>query len=763
MLIGRCSSFPSVPIRGDAPDPELPRPVRAAVADEMPALPPVDERWADFAVRFGPLTERYPLLLAARHELFWSSMFGWPQVGPLEPVKEVARGVLRRSQTSLPPGGCDVAFLVDSPRDILADMVLPVIERLEAQGRRAALLLTPGAATGSTWADRQATVIRWPFRLGDARERRRIFKEVRNSVPESVGPKDWPNFSRLLRMIGSLDREVMRILERLRPRVVVQVRDQTLFPTAFSTAARRLGIKTLALQHGLLGSTDVPLIADSYAVWGPSTRDQLVRAGADPDRIAVLGSPRHDSVGIADPSTGKAVRKAMGVEGKLVLTFFSGTHAERLSGRAAQVGCARWLDGAGTTLGGDVAIFVRLHPDEDDRVYRGLDGLRVLPRSLDVATVFAASDVVGSLCSTALQESVLHGKPPLQFLADDWPEMTDLWRDGLAHRVGSEAESVGHLRRLCDRAAYEATVRSVGRQPRPVFRQRRSRRRCRDRAHLSPDRHRGLSARRALGGALTVLEPDVEPPGSMQGCRLLYLTPQLESGGLERQLTYLLSAMDRGLYRPCVAVWNYDEAQPYVAALRKLSVPLVPMPPGSPAWVKVRSLRALTRRLRPEIAHSYSYYTNAAVAYACWKTSTIAVGSIRCDYEYERASGHVLGRLSGRWPRRQICNSWTALANVSRRRLDPFTPRTLEVVQNAVDLERFHPCSPPVNGPTTIVGVGALSQRKNWGVLLPALAEWRRDGLDFAFRIAGEASPRRSRSSGSEARARRACRTGRPR
>ena len=40
--------------------------------------------------------------------------------------------------------------------------------------------------------------------------------------------------------------------------------------------------------------------------------------------------------------------------------------------------------------------------------------------------------------------------------------------------------------------------------------------------------------------------------------RILYLVGQLRAGVLERQLSYLLLAMDRQRYNPAVAVWNYN-------------------------------------------------------------------------------------------------------------------------------------------------------------------------------------------------------------
>jgi hypothetical protein len=57
-------------------------------------------------------------------------------------------------------------------------------------------------------------------------------------------------------------------------------------------------------------------------------------------------------------------------------------------------------------------------------------------------------------------------------------------------------------------------------------------------------------------------------------CRLAYIIGQLRAGGSERQLTYLIEAMDRRALAPHVVVWNFAEDEPFVEALRRLGVPI---------------------------------------------------------------------------------------------------------------------------------------------------------------------------------------------
>ena len=102
---------------------------------------------------------------------------------------------------------------------------------------------------------------------------------------------------------------------------------------------------------------------------------------------------------------------------------------------------------------------MRLHPNEDDTLYSGTRSLVVFKHECDLPTTLAGADAIGSLCSTALLEGVLYGKPTLQFLADGWPELMANWRWGLAERIeSSEALSAVLPRALFDREYREHII-----------------------------------------------------------------------------------------------------------------------------------------------------------------------------------------------------------------------------------------------------------------------------------------------------------------
>jgi glycosyltransferase involved in cell wall biosynthesis len=243
--------------------------------------------------------------------------------------------------------------------------------------------------------------------------------------------------------------------------------------------------------------------------------------------------------------------------------------------------------------------------------------------------------------------------------------------------------------------------------------------------------------------AAAVAVPSTDGPPMTAGvdaastCRLLYLVGELHTGGLERQLYYLLMAMDRVRYRPEVAVWNFGENDLHIGPIRALGVPLHRFPAHSSSTAKLREFRRLVQRLNPEIVHSSTFYTNIAAYVATVGTRAIPVGSVRGDFvSCKRDSGVLVGRVSARWPREQISNNATAREVAKDAGI--FAPRRLHVVRNGLDLSRFQWEPVRTDGPAVIAGVGYLLPAKRWERLLRAAAVLNRRGLDFTIRLAGD-------------------------
>jgi glycosyltransferase involved in cell wall biosynthesis len=228
----------------------------------------------------------------------------------------------------------------------------------------------------------------------------------------------------------------------------------------------------------------------------------------------------------------------------------------------------------------------------------------------------------------------------------------------------------------------------------------------------------------------------VGAPDPARAPRVLYVVGGLNTGGEERQLYYLVRSLDRLDYNPAVAVWNFAEDGVHVSPMRALGVPLYAAAPTS-GIRKLTAFRRLVKQLRPQVVHSYSFYTNVAAAWGASGTGALAVGSVRQDFHWEkRNSGILLGRLSARWPSFLICNSFAASRSAQQSR-SFFAPKRCAVVANGLDLDRFEPGPMPSGGTPRIVGIGYLLPHKRWDRLLRAASALTRKGLRFTLDLVG--------------------------
>jgi glycosyltransferase involved in cell wall biosynthesis len=221
-------------------------------------------------------------------------------------------------------------------------------------------------------------------------------------------------------------------------------------------------------------------------------------------------------------------------------------------------------------------------------------------------------------------------------------------------------------------------------------------------------------------------------------CRILYVVRGL-LGGIERQLYYLLKTMDRQRYRPAVAIWDSAaiDSDSYLPKLDGLSVPVFVLSSGVSRIAKIAELRRLIERLKPEVVHSHSFYTNFEAWCATLGGQCITIGSVRTDFHHcKKSRGLLLGRFSARWPRHQIFNSFAA-AEQARNELTFFAPRQVFVIRNGIDFQHFTTTPPPNIQRTQIIAMGHLHPRKRWDRLLWAARDLKKKGLEFFVRVAG--------------------------
>ena len=235
---------------------------------------------------------------------------------------------------------------------------------------------------------------------------------------------------------------------------------------------------------------------------------------------------------------------------------------------------------------------------------------------------------------------------------------------------------------------------------------------------------------------------DAPSKGSSR-CRILYIIGQLGWGGSERQLSYLLRAMDHERYPSHVLVWNYSPDHRYVDEIRSLSVPIHFFPQGTSSAAKLQGVRRLAQSLGAEVIHSCSFFTNFPAYWAALGTKAVALGSLRGNFDdHKKDSGLWRGWLSARWPRYHISNSFSS-AERARCSGGIFYPKHIDVVRNGLDLQRFCVLNGNAVVKEYIVGVGSLLSLKRWDRVLRIVYEVKRKGAECRVRIAGDGPERR--------------------
>lgn len=224
---------------------------------------------------------------------------------------------------------------------------------------------------------------------------------------------------------------------------------------------------------------------------------------------------------------------------------------------------------------------------------------------------------------------------------------------------------------------------------------------------------------------------------SAGGHRIVFLVGQLGGGGLERQLSYLVSTLDHAIYRPAVLVWEHNPDAPYVRMFAELGVPVYAVDrsrglPGAILW-----MQRFIRIERPEVLHSYSFYTNFLAWLGAVGTSTIPVGRLSDEYTRTRDRvGAVRGALGSLFPAWIVANSEKALEQALADS-GPTTPRNITLVRNGVKIEG-EPAPLPASDRFEILGIGRMMPQKRWDRALRALAEFNaRHDEPWRFRLAG--------------------------
>jgi hypothetical protein len=340
----------------------------------------------------------------------------------------IAPKIQRRTGAGFAPGRVLVTWSIPSHR--YNRLLLPVLERVGAE-EGAVVYGNDGVAPLVP-----AGIPRVPYREVmdfDARAWRREYERCRPSWERTIrdacaryalpdGAFELLSLELMVasqRVLGCLE-----FLEAHRPSVILTEYDRNRLWSCLVLAARKLGIPSLTLVHGVIERDAFgfsPVLADQILCWGELDRAKLVEAGEAPSKVLVAGCPR---LSRDLPSPSLEGRRRLGIENDGAVALLA-TSPESIRFELAEAFCK-----AIEQLQG-VSGIVRLHPSEDLAAYQTMIARHPTVSFVDngsasVDDALAATDVVVVRASGFGSDALVKRKPVVVLSPDQEPTGHDL-------------------------------------------------------------------------------------------------------------------------------------------------------------------------------------------------------------------------------------------------------------------------------------------------------------------------------------------------
>lgn len=221
------------------------------------------------------------------------------------------------------------------------------------------------------------------------------------------------------RVLGCLE-----FLKAHRPSVILTEYDRNALWSCLVLAARKLGIPSLTLVHGVIERDAFgfsPVLADHILCWGELDRAKLIDAGEAPSRVTVAGCPRL-SRELPSPSLEGRRRLGIAHDGPVAMLA---TSPESTRFELAEAFCR-----AIEQLPG-ISGVVRLHPSEDLASYQTMIARHptvsfVENKRASVDEALAATDVIVVRASGFGSDALVKRKPVVVLSPDQKPTGHDL-------------------------------------------------------------------------------------------------------------------------------------------------------------------------------------------------------------------------------------------------------------------------------------------------------------------------------------------------
>lgn len=212
-----------------------------------------------------------------------------------------------------------------------------------------------------------------------------------------------------------------KLLSQVQPSLVVAVTNDSSNQTLITTA-KRMGIPTLEIQHGITAGFDGGYLqSDKFAVWGKIPKDIYAKNGVGLEKMIICGWPGYESYlnrrYIASKINSKNVSiafLAQAPEG-MSLLFMSKTPEENLEIFFKSI----------SMLGFKTKVSIRLHPRADKSIPFTIAekyGVKFrLSENETLGELLSKTDIVVGQTTSATLDAIIMHKPVIYLPSMNWP------------------------------------------------------------------------------------------------------------------------------------------------------------------------------------------------------------------------------------------------------------------------------------------------------------------------------------------------------
>jgi hypothetical protein len=254
------------------------------------------------------------------------------------------------------------------------------------------------------------------------------------------------------------------ILESHRPALVVSPDVADPRTRVYTLLCRQIGIPCLDVQFGLAGDEGIEwrfFLADKLAVWGETSKQEMIKHEVPEDKIIVTGSPRHDILVNVTNEEVKLKRAKMGVPAKSAMILLASTYQLKSYDEYSNPELLRSMkrsvfEAADKSKG--ICLIVKPHPVENVQETRSLAGINknivFVSKDTDIRELTRICDAFVSFGSTATVDAFISGKLVICPAFPGWI-WSDLFKKSGATLVPTSASEVLEAFRLVASGMHE--------------------------------------------------------------------------------------------------------------------------------------------------------------------------------------------------------------------------------------------------------------------------------------------------------------------